>query len=642
MDSIFKEFEAFYEAQLGEHVCLPERITTRYHIGACLFSGPQKEVYRLLSPDGQQAYVLRQLPADSKQANEGEYALLQCLDHPRIPKAVELFEEGGFSNFIRSYAEGEPLHQIVKARGTFTEKEITNIALQLCDILIYLHAQKPPVIHRDIKPQNVICAPDGTVYLIDFGISRKFDPEASQDTVFSGTSVTAPPEQFGYAQTDARSDIYALGILMIFLSTGRYDRTSIQKMPTRLAQIAEKCTQFAPRDRYASAAQLKRALLLNKRSLGWKLIKAAGLAACLAASFMVGRMFPFDFAAFAPVGSPIRTTAVADDGTVSFASALIERDIREQLGKTAGEPVMAQELESITELSIVGNSTDVDMRYVRFDDDRVWVGDQTVSRGDIEVLSDISLLKNLSKLELIYQNISDLSPLENLSLSVLNIEGNSVDDLKPLERMTALSELFAGSNPIRDLTPLSSLYRLKRLSLQRAAVSDIGPLAEISSLEFVDLFDIPCADYSPLVALPSLVSVNISDATAQDVAVVVENKQLKELYVHRCGITSLNLFEALPNLERLELWQNNISDLSGIEALQNLKHLNLNYTAVKDLTPLTQLEHLEKLCLHQVSADLSPLLSIRSLKMVECTPDMQDAIDRIADKAHFTIDVVGQ
>lgn len=642
MESISKEFEAFYEAQLRERVRLPNRITTRYHIGACLFSGPQKEVYRLLSPDGQQAYVLRQLPADSKQANEAEYALLQSLDHPRIPKAVELFEEGGVSYFIRSYAEGEPLHQIVKARGTFTGKEITDIALQLCDILIYLHAQKPPVIHRDIKPQNVICAPDGTVYLIDFGISRKFDPEASQDTVFIGTSVTAPPEQFGYAQTDVRSDIYTLGILMIFLSTGRYDRTSIQEIPARLAQIAEKCTQFAPRDRYASTAQLKRALLLHKRSLGWKLVKAAALAACLAASFMVGRLFPFGLAAFAPAGSPIHATAVADDGTVSFASALIEQDIRAQLGKMAGESIMAQELERITELSIVGNSTDVDVRSVRFDDDRVWVEDKTVQRGDIEVITDISLLKNLSRLELIYQNISDLSPLEGLNLSVLNIEGNLVDDFKPLERMTALTELFAGSNPIRDLSPLPSLYRLKHLSLQRAAVSDIGPLAQIPSLEFVDLFDIPCADYSPLAALPALASVNISEATARDVAVVVENKQLKEIVAHRCGITSFDLFKALPNLERLELWQNNISDLSGIEVLQNLKHLNLNYTAVKDLTPLTQLEHLENLCLRQVSANLSPLLAIPSLKMVECTSDMQEAIDRIAEKAHFTIEVVGQ
>lgn len=651
MESISKEFEAFYEAQLREHVLLPERITARYRVKACLFSGPPKEVYQLLSPDCRRPYVLKQLPADLKQANEAEYALLQSLDHPRLTKAVELFEEGGFSYFIRFYAEGEPLHQLVKAHGTFTEKEITDIALQLCDILMYLHGQKPPIIHRDIKPQNVICASDGTVYLIDFGISRKFNPEASQDTVFIGTSTTAPPEQFGYAQTDVRSDIYALGILMIFLSTGRYDRASARNMPARLAQIAEKCTQFAPKDRYASAAQLKRALLLHKRSLGRKLIKAAAFAVCLATSFALGRLFPFDETALTPTNfqpppaaihpdSPIRKTAIARNGAVSFASSLIEQDIRAQLGKTADEPIMIDELDMITELSIVGNSTETDVHSTFFDGYQVLVSDKAVQRGDIQALTDIMLLKNLNRLELVYQRIKDLGPLEGMNLSILNIEGNYIDDLKPLEVMASLKDLWAGSNPIRDLSPLASLPRLKRLSLQRTFISDIAPLAKIQSLEAVDLFDIPCADFSPLVALPALRSANISDATTRDVAVVVGNKRLKEIIAHRCGITSLDMFNALPDLERLELWQNEISDLSGVEALQNLRQLNLNYTAVKDLTSLTKLKRLEELHLRQVRADLSPLLIIPSLKKIQCTSDMQAAIDRITANAHFSIEVV--
>jgi serine/threonine protein kinase len=642
MESISKKFAAFYETQLHEHVLLPERITTRYRVKACLFSSSQKEVYQLVSPDCRQPYVLKKLAADLKQANEAEYVLLQSLDHPRIPKAVELFAEGDFSYFIRSYAEGEPLHQLVKAHGTLTGKEITDIVLQLCDTLIYLHGQTPPIIHRDIKPSNVICAPDGRVYLIDFGISRRFNPEATQDTVFIGTLATAPPEQFGYAQTDVRSDIYALGILMIFLSTGRYDRASLRNMPAGLARIAEKCTQFSPKDRYASAAQLKCALLLHKRSLGRKLIKAAAFVLCLAAAFALGRLFPFDTPAFTPTNSSIRATSVARDGAVSFASPLIEQKIRAQLGKTAGEPIMADELAMITELRIVGNSPETEVRSVRFDGDRALAGDKAVQRGDIKTLSDISLLKNLSRLELVYQRISDLSPLESLNLSVLNIEGNFVNDLHPLSGMTALTDLFAGHNPIRDLSPLLSLPRLKRLSLQQALVSDITPLAQMQSLEAADLFDIPCADFSPLVALPALKSVNISDATARDVAVVVGNKGLKEITAHRCGIASLEMFKTLPDLERLELWQNDIKDLSGVEELENLEYLNLNYTPVEDLTPLTKLARLEELSLRQVGADLSPLLQIPTLKKIQCTPDMQSAIDGIAAKAHFSIEVIAQ
>lgn len=650
MEPIYREFEEFYNAELKKHVRLPECITARYQIKACLVSDARKEVYLLHSKDEQRHYVLKRLSDENKQANETEYSLLQNLDHPGIPKAAEFFEENGSSYFIRPYAEGESLHQIVKTHGTFTEKGIADIALRLCDTLMYLHSQKPPVIHRDIKPSNVIYASDGRVTLIDFGISRRFNTEASEDTVFIGTSVTAPPEQFGYAQTDMRSDIYALGILMIFLFTGRYDRAALRDMPRGLARIAERCTQFAPGDRYASAAQLKRALLLYKRAPGIKIVKAAALVACLAAAFSLGRLFPLAAAAPAPTVSPAkagvvqtyppaRRTAVAPDGTVSFASALIEQDIRAQLNKTADEPVMIHELERIRELSIVGNLVEANARFVSFDRDRVTAGDRTVQRGDIQTITDISLLKNLNELALVYQNISDISPLKDLNLTFLNIEGNFISDISPLDGMPALKELFASYNPVSDLSPLSSLHTLKRLSLQRVPVSDITPLTEMQALEAVDLFGVPCADYSPLAALPALVSVNISESSAQDVAVVVKNKRIKELIAHRCGITDLDLFKELIDLERLELWQNEIDDLTGIEILENLKHLNLDYTPVKDLSPLTGLERLEELCLYQVEADLTPLLSIPSLKKIRCTPDMQEAVSHIAN-AHFTIEII--
>lgn len=650
MEPIYKQFEAFYDEQLC-NVCLPARIIAGYHVKACLLSGSQKEIYHLLSLDSRQPYVLKQLPIDLKQANEAEYALLKCLDHPGIPTAVELFEEDGFSYFIRSYAQGEPLHQLVKAYGAFNGREIADIALQLCDVLIYLHTQKPSVIHRDIKPQNVIRAPDGTVYLIDFDISRRFDPEASQDTVFIGTSATAPPEQFGYAQTDVRSDIYALGILMIYLSTGRYDRTCVRDMPASLAKIAEKCTQFAPRDRYVSAAKLKRALLLYKRSFGVKLIKITVLAASLAAAFLLGRLFPFEASALASTNAPIPSAAVTDltvhaetglNGAVSFVSPLIEKNIRAQLEKTAGEPIMADELVQITELSIAGVSTAMDVSAVRFDNEGAVVSGTPLQRGDIESLADLSILKNLRKLELVYQHINDISPLASLHLTILNIEGNFVSDLTPLGGMTGLKELTVGRNPISDLSPLSSLPRLRRLSAEQIEASDITPLAKIQSLEIADLFDIPCADYSPLVELPSLKSVNISDSSVSDVAVVVGNKRLTQIIAHRCGITSLAIFKTLPDLEWLELWQNDIRDLSGVEAFQSLKHLNLNYTPVEDLTPLTKLKHLEELELRRVVADLAPLLEIPSLKKVQCTSDAQEAIDRIAGKAKFAIEVIDE
>ena len=101
----------------------------------------------------------------------------------------------------------------------------------------YLYDQSPPVIYRDLKPQNVVCDPNGAVRLIDFNISRKFNPDAARDTVFMGTTTTAPPEQYGYTQTDVRSDIYSLGVLMIFLGNGQYGIHAVERMHAKLAKI---------------------------------------------------------------------------------------------------------------------------------------------------------------------------------------------------------------------------------------------------------------------------------------------------------------------------------------------------------------------------------------------------------------------
>ena len=645
---IDEQFEVFYDAELTQNVSLPFRITSRYFISACLASSDRKEVYMLTSRTTKERVILRRLPGQGE-ANHAEYTLLHGLGHPNIPKAIELFEEEGFSYFIRSYIHGASLHQWIAARGVAAEREAVHIIVQLCDILTYLHTRQPAVIHRDIKPQNLILDPDGVLYLIDFDISRKFDPQAAKDTMFMGTSATAPPEQYGYGQTDARSDLYSLGILLIFLCTGLYERAALAKMPARLRKIAETCTQFAPKERYTSAVQLKRALFTHKRSVLFRIAAVVAVVCTIVGAFYIGRMwenttnYPASADAETSVmsaGDSERKTSVAEDGTVSFASSMIEELVREKLRKKTEEPVTLSDLQAITELIVVGDPSEHRSLPIDFINDQAYYKGELLTRGEIRTLSDLALMKSLNTLLLAYQRIDDLSPIKELPLRSLTVAGNYVSDLTPLAGMKTLRELNINNNPVIDLSPLKELQRLEALHIQQCGVKDIAVLAEIPSLTYVDVANTACSDYSPLISLPSLATIDISETGAQNAALVTDNPYILKLIAINCGIESLDGFGPMPNLNRLDLCNNGITDLTGIERYQNLKNLVIRNTQINDLSPLIGLPLLEELDLRGVDVDLSPLLNVPSLHKIICSPDMQSRIDMIKDEAAFEIEIM--
>ncbi len=648
MAMISEEFKAVYLRELATSLSLPPAVLEDYDATACLASLNHKEIYLLSQKSTSRLFVMKQRPEALASANEAEYAMLKSLDHEGIPKAVACFTEKGYSYLIRDYFEGNTLEQLVKNRGALSMREIMDISLQLCFILQYLHDRKPPVIYRDLKPQNVILDPNGAVRLIDFDISRKFNPDATRDTVFMGTTNTAPPEQYGYSQTDVRSDIYSLGVLIIYLGTGLYDIKAVDRLPVQLKKIAQKCTQFAPKDRYASITQLGRRLNMLRHNVFLRLKAAFAIALSLALGFYSGIQYALFTAlpAFEPAQpimqsqkAHVRTTQVSNDGIVSFASAQIEQNVRKQLGKSSGEPVYAEDLKAVTTLCVLGD-TEQDVGYnARVESGKILINNIPAQRGSVEKLTDIPLFENLMYLQLFGQKITDISPLEGMNLFTLDLGGNFIRDLMPLENMQTLKSLKIGNNPVYDLTPLKSLQNLRELSLENAEVYDLAPLGTLARLESVNLFNTSCMDYSVLAGMPGLTFLNISDTSIKDVAAVIKNRNLRTLVVHRCGINDLKLFEGLDNLERLELWGNGIADLTGIEKLENLSSLLLSYTNVMDLTPLVNAKKLNSLEIMGIRADLGPLLDIPTLTDVICSEDMREQADKIWDKAKFLIEM---
>ncbi len=184
-----------------------------------------------------------------------------------VPRLVECLCSGDELSVVTEFIEGRTLGELVRDEGA-SERLATGIMPALCDAVFELHTLlDPPLIHRDLKPSNVIVRSDGRPFVIDFGIARAWDGKADADTVRFGTRAYAPPEQFGFGQTDARSDVYALGKLALFCATGGEgtgpaDEADLRRrgLSAPLSEVIACATAFDPARRFSGARALGRAL----------------------------------------------------------------------------------------------------------------------------------------------------------------------------------------------------------------------------------------------------------------------------------------------------------------------------------------------------------------------------------------------
>ncbi len=195
-----------------------------------------------------------------------ETEIMKRLDHPALPRIVDIIEESENLMVVMDYIEGESFDRIVAERGPLPERLVLNWAKQICDALMYLHSRKPPIIYRDMKPSNVMLGPEGNIKIIDFGIAREYKEKSHMDTTVLGTRGYASPEHYGSRQTDARSDIYTLGMTLHHLLTGANPRApGYEYRPVRywrpelssgIEAVIERCTALDPGDRYPDCGAL--------------------------------------------------------------------------------------------------------------------------------------------------------------------------------------------------------------------------------------------------------------------------------------------------------------------------------------------------------------------------------------------------
>src|SRR5215468_1821944 len=236
-----------------------------FRVEALLSQTLHGRVYRAVSPAGV-TVALKELVfalapgAQTIDAFEREARLLAQLDHPATPRFVGSFREGAGIH-LRLYLaqeliEGEPLSQRLR-RGPLPKDETKAIAKQALNVLAYLHDRR--VLHRDVKPANVIVKPDGTISLVDFGVARELIKEVTHGGTLVGTFGYMPIEQLG-GTVDARSDLYALGATLLHCATGIQPgdllKTDFSLDASRAGELRgwlEKMTALKRDDRYASA-----------------------------------------------------------------------------------------------------------------------------------------------------------------------------------------------------------------------------------------------------------------------------------------------------------------------------------------------------------------------------------------------------
>ena len=177
---------------------------------------------------------------------------------PGVPVIKELIESDGSLIVIEDYISGHSLDEMLEAR-TFSAAETAHVITRLCDILDPIHSLEPPVIHRDIKASNVIVANEGKIYLIDFDASKVVTPGRKRDTDLLGTEQYAAPEQYGFGQSDCRTDIYALGVLMNKLLTGKFPTEEMHE--GTLSGVIARATEMDPENRYQNVRILKSAVV---------------------------------------------------------------------------------------------------------------------------------------------------------------------------------------------------------------------------------------------------------------------------------------------------------------------------------------------------------------------------------------------
>ena len=564
-----------------------------------------------------------------------------------IPKAYRIFEENGEVYLVREYIEGMSLAQMVLQKGGISEAEICRISRKICQTAEQFQNPDEPMIHRDIKPENIVVTPGGEVVFIDFGTMRSYKKDGSRDTFVVGTRGTAAPEQYGYTQTDQRTDVYAIGQTMLYMVSESYEMNQLSEcaVSRRMKKIIEKACSFEPDKRYGDAAQLRRAVekcQANNRKKVYK--KAGAVFGLIAAGYIL--------AIFSPDGTVIENKRIETaeqsaaeeqiQAEITFREELIEEAVRKELGLSKTDKITASMLENVRKLRIVG-------KEILDDEDTFWGEGHHVDgkdssfgsvRGNITDLSDLAQMVNLEELALCNQKIEDISGLKELPLKKLYLSKNMITDFSVLLNLIDLDTLCIMENPAENLSVIGECTGILRLNIQGMNLTDIDFLKNLS-LDYLDMSNVEVENniFEPLAEMKKLDTLCMCDVNEAAAETLSQMSTLKALFMWGDS-TILENLKPLKGMTQLETlaFTTQISSLEGIEQFPSLNFLSVSFSLVKDLSPVTGAKNLQAIDISNADIEnFEPLFGHSGLTEVHCTEEQKEEIMKIDSSPDFEI-----
>lgn len=573
---IGESFENVYDDSYERD--LPDELIENYNIVECLSHAEQCDTLLVMQKTTEKRLVAKCYTNISAMYEQTEFMSFDNAESPSVPRIIAEYKNERYHCVLREYIEGVTLDEVVKSNNMSVD-DMMDIAIKLAVIMKEIHELEPAVIHRDIKPQNIIVKEDGSLALIDFGISRIYKSGMENDTLIGGTAAFASPEQYGFMQTDIRSDMYSYGVVLAWMLTGK--EKPIKKPVSALERVAARCCAFSPDKRYknddALIRALQRAIPEHQKKVKIRMINAVLTCLMLAIGAFAGiSLYRYSMR----------------DRMVTFREPLIEEAVRQFLDKKYGD-VTYKELQAITKIYIykdrIFTTTDEWFQY-----SNEWYQDGAV-RGTLTDISDLENMPNLEKVYIGGEHIVDLTPLKKLDLlEELDLRGNDVEDISPLADKIHLTSISFNDNRLNNIDVLTTCPELSRVDLHEAGKFDGSPIADMAQMSFLDI----CCD--------------------SDAYLYIGERSFDILKLGAPGQTDLECIRNVRSITNLYIYWSEISDISALEGRDDIIYLNMRGCPIEDLSPLFSMT-----ALREVELDSNMRKSMEELTSVYGEPGFE-------------------